>query len=177
MQCPIRHIRGSILLEVRAAPWWSDNTGTQLLHRKPSLEISKYESVGSLLGTRGTKRRQKNTNTEERSRKFLHGRGSGSCWSTSTQPTDRYYPIRTCRLKSHRSYRGWHWHWRHQQTPHSYRKMESRGSFSEQCSHICLRWNEVLIPFYWYVSTYIPHKRTVLAPCIPSEKSASDIYS
>ena len=56
-------------------------------------------------------------------------------------------------------------------TPISYRKMESRGSFSEQCSHICLRWNEVLIPFYEYVSTYIPHKRTVSAPCIPSEKS------
>ena len=59
-------MRGSTLLEVRAAPWRSDNTGTQLLHRKPSLEISKYESVGSLRGTRGNQRRRKNTNTEER---------------------------------------------------------------------------------------------------------------
>ena len=56
-------------------------------------------------------------------------------------------------------------------TPMSYRKMESRGSFSEQCSHICLRWNEVLIPFYEYVSTYTSHKLTVSAPCIPFEKS------
>lgn len=55
-------------------------------------------------------------------------------------------------------------------TPISYRKMESRGSFSEQCSHICLRWNEVLIPFYEYLSTYIPHKPIVYALCIPSEK-------
>ena len=57
-------------------------------------------------------------------------------------------------------------------TPISYRKMESRGSFSEQCSHICLRWNEVLIPLLiQYVSTYTPHKPTISAPCIPSEKS------
>lgn len=66
MQCPeygLYEVRYS--WEVRAVPWRSDNTGTQLLHRKPSLEISKYESVGSL-PWHSRQPTENKTNTEER---------------------------------------------------------------------------------------------------------------
>jgi hypothetical protein len=49
------------------------------------------------------------------SRKFLYGRGSGSCGRHQHKPTYKIPSHKKCRLKSHRSYRGSSWHWRHQQ--------------------------------------------------------------
>ena len=49
------------------------------------------------------------------SRKCLYGRGSGSCGRHQHKPTYKIPSHKKCRLKSHRSYRGSSWHWRHQQ--------------------------------------------------------------